>query len=54
VPPTGRTPGARPDDRLDALAAAWSAARWHAGRAIVLPAGDPPRDACGLPMRIVV
>lgn len=54
VPPTGRTPGARPDDRLDALAAAWSAARWHAGRAIVLPAGDPPRDARGLPMRIVV
>ncbi len=40
------------DDGLDALAAAWSAARWAAGTASVLPA-DPPLDALGRPMRIV-
>lgn len=40
------------DDGLDALVAAWSAARWAAGTAIVLPA-DPPLDALGRPMRIV-
>jgi len=52
--PPARLPGTRQDDRLDALAAAWSAARWHAGVATVLPAGDPPCDARGLPMRIAV
>lgn len=40
------------DDGLDALAAAWSAQRWQAGAARVLPA-DPPYDALGRPMRIV-
>ena len=39
------------DDHLDALAAAWSAARWAAGEAETL-GGEP--DAHGLPMRIVV
>ena len=39
-------------DALDALAAAWSAARHLAGTARVLPA-DPPRDERGRPMRIV-
>ncbi len=42
---------ARPDDGLDAVAAAWSAERWRRGLADVL-GGD--RDAAGLPMRIVV
>ena len=42
---------ARPDDCLDAAAAAWSAFRWRAGTAEVL--GDET-DAAGLPMRIVV
>lgn len=45
---------ARPDDALDALAAAWSARRWLAGHAEVLPSADPPRDARGLRMEIVV
>lgn len=40
------------DDGLDALAVAWSAARWLAGSARTLPA-DPPDDARGRPMRIV-
>jgi predicted RNase H-like nuclease len=40
------------DDAPDALAAAWSAARWLAGSARTLPA-DPPRDQAGRPMRIV-
>ena len=40
------------DDGLDALACAWSASRVAAGSAIVLPAGDPPRDSAGRPMRI--
>jgi predicted RNase H-like nuclease len=39
-------------DGLDALAAAWSARRWHLGMARTLPA-DPPLDARGRPMRIV-
>lgn len=42
------------DDALDALAAAWSAARWGAGTARTLPGGPVPRDGTGLPMRIVV
>jgi predicted RNase H-like nuclease len=48
VPRPGR---AAPDDCLDAVAAAWSGARWLTGEAEVL-GGD--RDAEGLPMRIVV
>jgi predicted RNase H-like nuclease len=40
------------DDGLDALAAAWSAARWLAGTAHTLPAG-PPHDERSRPMRIV-
>ncbi|MCW2694791.1 MAG: hypothetical protein JWM48_1472 [Mycobacterium sp.] len=50
------TPG-RPDDRLDALACAWSALRWARGVADVLPCGhlgDPPRDSRGLRCEIVV
>jgi predicted RNase H-like nuclease len=50
------TPG-RPDDRLDALACAWSALRWARGIADVLPGGrlgDPPRDSRGLRCEIVV
>jgi predicted RNase H-like nuclease len=43
--------GARLDDVLDALAVAWSAARWAHGVAEVL--GDE-RDARGRPMRVVV
>lgn len=43
--------GARLDDVLDALAAAWSAARFAAGRAEVL---GEERDDRGRPMRIVV
>lgn len=43
--------GARLDDVLDALAVAWSAARWARGAAEVL--GDD-RDARGRPMRVVV
>ena len=39
------------DDHLDALAAAWSAARWVAGSAEVL---GGTRDQRGLPMQIVV
>ena len=48
VPLPGR---AKPDDCLDAVAAAWSAGRWTAGNAEVL--GDE-HDALGVPMRIVV
>jgi predicted RNase H-like nuclease len=40
------------DDRLDALAVAWTADRWRRGEAQVL--GDGARDARGLLMRIVV
>jgi predicted RNase H-like nuclease len=43
--------GVRLDDVLDALAAAWSAARWAAGSAEVI--GDE-RDGRGRPMRVVV
>ena len=42
---------AQPDDCLDAVACAWTATRWLAGRADVL-GGE--RDALGTPMRIVV
>ena len=49
--PTPLPRRAQPDDCLDAVAAAWSAARWRDGTATVL--GDE-RDATGLPMRIVV
>lgn len=40
------------DDGLDALAVAWSAHRWLAGRARTLP-GVPAYDETGRPMRIV-
>lgn len=40
------------DDGLDALAAAWSAARWARGAARSLP-DPPPYDDEGRPMRIV-
>jgi predicted RNase H-like nuclease len=40
------------DDGLDALAVAWSAHRWLAGRARSLP-GVPAYDETGRPMRIV-
>jgi predicted RNase H-like nuclease len=40
------------DDLLDAFAVLWSAERVAAGASVSLPA-DPPRDARGLPMRIV-
>jgi predicted RNase H-like nuclease len=40
------------DDGLDALAVAWSAHRWLAGRARTLP-GVPAYDEKGRPMRIV-
>ena len=43
--------GARLDDVLDALAAAWSAARWVRGEAEVLGAEV---DARGRPIRVVV
>ena len=42
---------AKPDDCLDAVAAAWTAQRWQLGRAQVL-GGE--LDGTGLPMRIVV
>ena len=42
----------RADDALDALAVAWSMARWLRGEAVVLPK-VPPYDDRGLPMRIV-
>jgi predicted RNase H-like nuclease len=48
IPLPGR---AKPDDCLDALACAWTAARWSRGQADVL--GDET-DPTGLPMRIVV
>jgi predicted RNase H-like nuclease len=40
------------DDGLDALACAWSAARIAAGTSTTLPAGEPPLDDRGRPMRI--
>lgn len=49
--PTDAPAGAGLDDALDALACAWTAARWLRGEAEVL-GGEP--DAFGLPMRIVV
>lgn len=49
--PSPRPGRARPDDCLDALAAAWSGTRWLTGEAEVL--GDET-DEEGLPMRIVV
>jgi predicted RNase H-like nuclease len=52
-----RWPGLRDvppgQDGVDALAAAWSGARWLAGEAESLP-DVPPRDDLGRPMRIVV
>lgn len=48
VPRPGR---AAPDDCLDAVACAWTAARWRRGEAEVL-GGET--DEVGLPMRIVV
>ena len=42
----------RGDDAVDALAVAWSASRWAAGSATVLPV-EPAYDALGRPMRIV-
>ena len=53
--PGGWPPAPRPariDDALDALACAWTAARWRDGTAEVLGAGEV--DARGIPMRIVV
>jgi predicted RNase H-like nuclease len=48
--------GARLDDVLDALAAAWSAQRWACGTAEVLGPGldDPQLDDRGRAMRVVV
>ncbi len=40
------------DDLADAFAALWTAERIARGESVSLPA-DPPRDATGLPMRIV-
>jgi predicted RNase H-like nuclease len=42
----------RDDDHADAAAVAWSAARLAAGTARSVPAGEPPLDEVGLPMRI--
>jgi predicted RNase H-like nuclease len=39
------------DDILDAVAALWTAVRFHAGQAVTLPP-SPPTDATGLPMAI--
>ena len=50
LPDLAAVPGG--DDGLDALAAAWSALRWQAGRARTLPE-QPPYDEQGRPMRIV-
>jgi predicted RNase H-like nuclease len=41
------------DDALDALAVAWSAARWRDGAARMLPHADPPRDSHRLRMEII-
>ncbi len=41
------------DDILDAFATLWTAARVVAGESYTVPA-TPPRDACGLPMEMVV
>lgn len=49
--PHPRPGRAQPDDCLDAVACAWTAARWLSGDAEVL-GGET--DATGLPMRIVV
>lgn len=40
------------DDLLDAFAALWSAERFVAGKAMVLP-GTPPVDSCGLRMEMI-
>jgi predicted RNase H-like nuclease len=50
-PPPDAPPQAALDDALDALACAWTARRWSAGRAEVLGGGET--DGLGLPMRIV-
>jgi predicted RNase H-like nuclease len=44
--------GAQADDVLDAFAALWTARRILAGKAVIFPSA-PPRDAFGLPMRMV-
>jgi len=49
--PTPRPGRAQPDDCLDAVACAWTAARWARGQAEVL--GEEV-DGLGVPMRIVV
>jgi len=49
--PTPRPGRAQPDDCLDAVACAWTAARWARGEAEVL---GYEVDGLGLPMRIVV
>jgi predicted RNase H-like nuclease len=41
------------DDLLDALACAWTARRWIAGEAVILPDGADEYDERGLRMRIV-
>ncbi len=51
---SGRPGGVPVTDCLDALAAAWSAARHRDGRSESLPDGPAPRDGRGLAMRIVV
>lgn len=48
---TPRLPGARRDDVLDALVAAWSGLRWLRGEALLLPA-VAPRDSRGLLMAV--
>lgn len=46
-------PGPGIDDALDALVVAWSAQRWWAGSAVVLPAGPTQYDGRDRPMHIV-
>lgn len=53
LPEAMRARPAPVEDCLDAVACAWSAARWAAGTAETVPA-DPPLDADGRPMRVVV
>jgi predicted RNase H-like nuclease len=50
----GRPGGVPVTDCLDALAAAWTAARVRDGVAVWLPAGPAPRDGRGRPMRIAI
>jgi predicted RNase H-like nuclease len=48
-----RPRGCAVDDLLDAFACTWTAARVVHGESEVIPA-DPPRDAYGLPMEMVI